>query len=163
MREIILGLIALSSVTAFAGIKGLPSEDPIVKNLRTKFEKAKSPNAENVLNKTFTCKGRIATKGNFDSDMDQEKSFRTHDGMYVQVSTGTKSDAMLMVDNGKEIIGVTKFGSYVGYEALRVAENGDLLSEWSVTKDKPEEQLAPIAEAGEGTAVISYGVCVIKH
>jgi len=71
---------------------------------------------------------------------------------------------MLMVDNGKEIIGVTKFGSYVGYDAIRVSDNGDLLTEWSVRvrKDKPEEQLAPIADAGEGTVVISYGVCVVK-
>ncbi len=163
MKNIILGLITLTSVSAFASMKGLPSEDPIIKNLRTRFEKAKSPKAEDLLNKSFSCNGRKATKGDFSSDLSIEKSFQSHDGMYIQISSGTKSDALLMVDNGKEIIGVTKFGAYVGYEALRITENGDLLTEWSVTKDKPEEQLEPIAESGEGTAVISYGVCVVKH
>mgnify|MGYP003574927886 CR=1 FL=1 len=162
VKKIILGLATLSTVSAFAGITGLPSEDPIVKNLRTRFEQAKSPTSEDLLNKTFVCKVRRATKGDFSSD-NSNLSFLAHDGMYIQASQSKKTNNMLMVDNGKEVIGVTAFDNYVGYEAIRVTENGDLISEWSVTKDRPSEQLAPLADAGEGTAVISYTVCVEKR
>lgn len=69
---------------------------------------------------------------------------------------------LFMIDNGKEVIGVENVGDSVSYEAIRVSENGDLLLEMSITKTKPEQVLLPIADAGEGTAVYGYRVCVPK-
>lgn len=40
MKKLLFGLLALTTITSFAGMKGLPSEDPIVKSLRSRFVKS---------------------------------------------------------------------------------------------------------------------------
>lgn len=139
-----------------AGVHGLPDEDPVVKNLRTRFTQAHSPTADDLLNKEFDCKIFLSIKSNF-SRYTETISFKRFDGLYISDSD------MALVDNGDELIGVGKFEHLIYYKAYRISKNNEILIEGS-SPTKYSVHLIPIADTGNSKAdVYMYGVCIQKN
>lgn len=157
MKKIFTALLVLSAFSAFAGTKGLPSEDPVVKSLRTRFLKSVSPTAADLLKKNFHCRGSSAIKGDFQSTLEFKTSFESHDGMFLQDFSSSKRP-VLMADNGKEVLGVISDKPLV-FEAIRATAKGDLIIEWSKLS-KSVLDVEAIADIGESTMIFAYFVCV---
>lgn len=161
MKTLLLSLTLLLSFSSFAGVEGLPDEDPIVKNLRDRFEKARTPKAKDILGKTFSCKSMSAMKGYFKKyDIKSKLSFEAFDGFYIVSYPGIKMDQHYLVDTGSELLGNTDEPQYDSY---RIDENGYLLNEWTGSYYPDMTILPPITRGiPEDQMVVSYGICVAQ-
>jgi hypothetical protein len=56
MKKLLVAMLALTSFSVCASVLGTPDEDPIVANLRTRFERGTEPNPDYLLRNTFKCK-----------------------------------------------------------------------------------------------------------
>ena len=75
MKKLLFGLLVLVDLKAFAGIKGLPSQDPVVSMLRKKFELSVQPSIKELhFGKSWNCKEFYAFKDSF-KVLEGERSF----------------------------------------------------------------------------------------
>ena len=65
MKALFCSLVFLCSMGAYAG---LPSEDSYIKDLRSRFQNAQKPLEDDLYELVFSCEGRNAMKGDFNSD-----------------------------------------------------------------------------------------------
>lgn len=65
MKKLLVAMLALTSFSVCASVLGTPDEDPIVANLRTRFEMGTEPNPDYLLRNTFKCKEMMARRGDF--------------------------------------------------------------------------------------------------
>jgi len=159
MKMLLIALLSMGSISAFAGTLGTPDEDPIVANLRSRFEKGIEPEAEYLLQHAFKCKEMIARRGDFSkTDYSSDLRFEEFDGFLTAVQTNTKMDKILYTFNGKELIGSNKTHAGVVYDAYRIDSKGFLISEYSLVNERGPAELAPISFS-KGK-VQSYTLCV---
>lgn len=161
MKKLLIGMLALASVSASAGIMGTPDEDPVVANLRSRFEKGVEPKAEYLLQHTFKCKEMTARRGQFRKiDYDEELRFEEFDGFLTEVQHSSTMDKIPYTFNGKELIAAKKESLGVVYNAFRVDSKGFLISEYSLANERTSAELAPISFS-KGK-VQSYTLCIPK-
>ncbi len=158
MKKTLLALLALSSLTSFAGVSGLPSEDPVVKSLRERFETARAPQEAELLGKSFSCREMNAKKGVFTKIRFSENlTFTQFDGFLVSHQGDSRMNGRYMVNNGSELIGSTSTPQYMSY---RIDEAGFLIGEWTGVKSD-KAILEPITRGlPESQRVVSYKICV---
>lgn len=155
MKFLILSSILFSSLSVHAHIPGTPDEDPIVANLRQRFEQGVEPSSELLLTTEFKCMEMVARRKNFSKiDYVSLLKFENFDGFIIAKQNNTSMNSILYTFNGRELIGVSATGK--NYDAYRVDQKGYLISEYTGT-DKSAE-LKPIS-AGLGL-VHSYTLCV---
>jgi hypothetical protein len=163
MKKLLIGLLTLTSLSSFAGFLGTPDEDPVVANLRLRFEKGIEPKAEYLLQHVFKCKEMIARRGQFDKkSYRSDLRFEEFDGFLTAVQENTRMDNILYTFNGTELIGSDKSssGEVVVYDAYRVDSKGFLISEFSAVSRSTSAELSPISFS-KGK-VQSYTLCVPK-
>jgi hypothetical protein len=161
MKKLLIGLLTLTSLSSFAGVLGIPDEDPIVANLRTRFREGVEPKAGYLLKHAFKCKEMAATRGDFSKkDYPYELRFEEFDGFLIAVQASTNMDKILYIFNGKELIGSNKFSDVVVYDAYRVDSKGFLISEYSSVNERSNAELAPISFS-KGK-VQTYTLCIPK-
>jgi hypothetical protein len=163
MKMLLIALLSIGSISAFAGILGAPDEDPVVANLRSRFEQGIEPKAEYLLKHSFKCKEMIARRGNFSKeDYSTELRFEKFDGFLIAVQTNTKMHKTLYTFNGQELIASTKKANVeaIYYHAYRIDLKGYLISEFTKTNASVSSELAPISFS-KGK-VQSYSLCVPK-
>lgn len=161
MKRLLVGLLSFASISAFAGTLGTPDEDPIIANLRSRFEKGVEPKAEYLLQHTFKCKEMVARRGDFSKyDIPTELRFEEFDGFLAAIQAGTGMHNILYTFNGKELIGSIKLSMGLNYDAYRVDSKGFLISEFSLATNNISSELYPISSS-KGK-VQSYTICVPK-
>lgn len=160
MKKIVISILALSSFSILAADLGLPSEDPIVKNLRDRFEQAKAPSEDEILGKSFRCKEISAKKGDFSkSTFPDDLTFSQFDGFFVVHQNNSKMNGHMLVNNGKELIGSTRTPQYMSF---RIDDKQNLIAEWTSLKNE-RVLLDPITRGlSEDQKVVSYKICVSK-
>ena len=159
MKKLLIGLLTLTSISAFAGTYGLPDQDPIVKILREKYSTAKQPTiAQLQIGKSWDCKGFNSFKDNFSNFGSQNMlKFAQYDGLILNESSGAHADYMAFT--GSELAGLrtTDRGSFY----IRAATDGDLIientSKTGVTKSNG------VASISNGSLyVYSYLICPVS-
>ena len=158
MKKKLIALLALSSLTSFAGVSGLPSEDPVVKSLRDRFETARAPQEAELLGKSFSCREMNAKKGIFTKiNYSENLTFTQFDGFLISHQGDSKMNGRYMVNNGSELIGSTSTPQYMSY---RIDENGFLIGEWTGVQNE-KTTLGPVTRnLPENQKVVSYKICV---
>lgn len=158
MKKTLIALLALSSLTSFAGVSGLPSEDPVVKSLRERFETARAPQESELLGKSFSCREMSAKIGVFTKiSYSENLTFSQFDGFLVSHQGDSKMNGRYMVNNGSELIGSTSTPQYMSY---RMDDNGFLIGEWTGGQSEktilhPVTRNLPVNQK-----VVSYKICV---
>lgn len=158
MKKILSGLLLVVSFASSAAILGLPSEDPIIKNLRERFEAGRAPEAAELLDKTFHCVEMIAREGVFDkTDYSSKLIFTKFDGFLVSHQGTAKMNGKYLVNNGSELIGSTNSPQYMSY---RIDTNGYLIGEWTGIKNDITILEPFVTGLPENQKVVSYKICV---
>ncbi|MFY7993658.1 MAG: hypothetical protein ACOVP4_10225 [Bacteriovoracaceae bacterium] len=158
MKKLLIGLMALSSLSVFAGALGTPDQDPVIKNVRERFAKAKVPNLEALVLNDHSCRSLSAVRDNFWTSEHESTRYRfkSFDGLIIA------SDVLshiTMVSNGKELIGsLDPKYNMPGYLAIRETESGDLIIETS-QYDANSTLAKSISNDGAAKAYV-YDVCV---
>lgn len=158
MKKLLIALLALNSLTVFSGTLGTPDQDPVIKNVRERFAKAKVPNLEALVLHDYSCRSLSAVRDNFWQSEDDSKRYRfkSFDGLII--ASNVLSDTT-MVSNGKELIGNLDQKYYEpGYLAIRETESGDLITETSQF-DTNTTLAKSISNDGAAKA-FTYEVCV---
>jgi hypothetical protein len=158
MKKSLIALLTLTTLSAFADVSGLPSEDPVVKSLRERFETARAPLDSELLGKSFKCKEMKATKGDFAKySFSENLIFSQFDGLLVSHQQDSKMNGQHLVNSGAELIGSTGRPQFMSY---RMDENGFLIGEWTGAKSD-KAILEPITRGlPESQRVVSYKICV---
>lgn len=158
MKKFLIALLALNSLTVFSGTLGTPDQDPVIKNVRERFAKAKVPNLEALVLHDYSCRSLSAVRDNFwqSENASIRYRFKSFDGLIIA------SDVLsvtTMVSNGKELIGNLDQKYYEpGYVAIRETESGDLIIETSQI-DANTTLAKSISNDGAAKAYL-YDVCV---
>ncbi len=154
--KVLIGLLALGSLTASAGVTGLPSQDPVVKMLREKFKVSTQPTIEELkLGKSWHCKEFAAYKDSF-RVIESKNTFKlaTFDGLIT--STGTARSNNMAFD-GNALAGVRT--SDRGLFFIRVSSDGDLVVENTAVKGILNTSNGVSAISDSSLNVFSYLVC----
>ena len=159
MITLCLTLTSITSISAFAETLGTPDEDPVIANLRTRFEKGTEPKADYLKQNTFKCIESVARRGDFNQyPFSKPLRFEKFDGFMLVIQSDL--DKSLYTFNGQELIGtiIVNSKSPIAYGAYRVDNNGFLISELTYVGAGPDSELTPIS-AGKGK-VQTYTLCV---
>ncbi len=126
MKKLLVGTLVLTSLSAFATLKGLPSQDPVIRMLRNKFETSKEPTVNQlILGKFWDCKEFNAFKDSFKSStISDALKFSQYDGLIVNAGTGRITN---MIFDGTALTGLRSTDH--GMVFIRASENGDLIIE----------------------------------
>lgn len=162
MKKLLISLLALGSISSFAGTLGLPEQDPVVANLRDRFHNGTAPQENDLLDKSFKCKEMSAQKDIFRKiDLTNEIDFSSFDGFLVLNAKETAANGTHLVNNGTEMIGATYAGNYLSF---RMDENGFLIGEWLITP--VSENTTTLEPQSHGISknfkVSTYLICVQK-
>ncbi|MDH4467596.1 MAG: hypothetical protein QE271_06015 [Bacteriovoracaceae bacterium] len=169
MKKLLLvTLLSFSSLSllSFAESSGTPDEDPVVKSLRDRFEKAKAPEESDLFNKIFKCKEISAMNEDFTQYDMMDLKFSKFDGFFVFDQKSNPMHGQYMVNNGTELIGAASTSNRGSktpqYFSLRVDANGYLIGEYTGTQNS-KCTLTPVVKAlPSSQRVISYYICVQK-
>lgn len=161
MKKLLIGILALGSISAFAGFLGTPDQDPIVANLRSRFEKGVEPKADYLLQHAFKCQDMAAIRDRFDKIVyPSALRFEELNDFLTAFHEGAVKKNVLYSFNGNELIGAFKTSSGVIYDAFRVDSDGFLISEFSLDNKRTDAELTPISFS-KGK-VQSYTLCTPK-
>lgn len=160
MKTLLIALLTMGTVSSFAG---LPSEDPIVEEMRNQFIEGTLPSKED-LQKSYECKTRSATRGvthvsNFTI------SFSENHKVYVMKSTNSNLKNKVLRTIGNELIGDYSNDTFHSNIAFRITPDRALSLEWGTFEYKGV--MAPYFQSGnyiEGIAdptskAAHYGIC----
>jgi hypothetical protein len=156
--------IAFSSTLASAASYGTPDQDPVVKDLRQRFEAGKQPSSHTLLHHAYDCKEMTAIRNNFDKNgFKSELTFTQFDGYLIEHLRG-QTNGQYFVGNGQEWVATAGLeNARLGTAAYRMDSKGYLIGEWSILDSgSTTAELSPIASAPIGSKVISYQLCVEK-
>jgi len=158
MKKTLFALLSFYTLSVLADVTGLPSEDPVVKSLRERFETARAPQEAELLGRSFTCKEMAAKKGIFTKISYRENlTFSQFDGFLVSHQGDSKMNGRYMVNNGSELIGSTSAPQYMSY---RMDDNGFLIGEWTGGRSV-DTTLEPVTRnLPANQRVVSYKICV---
>ena len=133
MKNVLIGLLALTSVSAFAGILGTPDQDPVVRSIQKSFANAKSPTEADLrLGHKWVCKMFVSTKDSYSViDADAEYIFQTFDGL---ITNSGSSKAKYFVYESTGIVGTDLYDKDGSVIEVRVNSKGDLISEYSMPR-----------------------------
>ena len=166
MKKSLLVSVFTMLFISTAAISGLPSEDPVVKNVRNRFDSGRVPEESDLLAKEFICTAMSARKGNFDKTKWENNLFFTKFDGYFVSHRGVNElfmEGMYFIKNHSDLIGVS--GNY-DYLSLRIDPQGYLIGEksWVVNEAyKDIIVLDPIASSVPlGLKVSFYLLCVQK-
>lgn len=156
MKALCWSLVFLCSMGAYAG---LPAEDNYIKDLRSRFQNAQKPLEDDLYEVVFSCEGRNAMKGDFNSDfiIDDLRFFRTVGYLPFTDARNFRLDDHALVSLNSSYVGYIRTKETEEYIAFRVGSRGELLIESSVRSD--EMGLRPIVRYPQNYTVKSYGVC----
>lgn len=156
MKALFWSLVFLCSMGAYAG---LPAEDSYIKDLRSRFQNAQKPLEDDLYEIVFSCEGRNAMKGDFNSDfiIDDLRFFRTVGYLPFTDARNFRLDDHALVSLNSSYVGYIRTKETEEYIAFRVGSRGELLIESSVRSD--EIGLRPIVGYPQNYTVKSYGVC----
>ncbi len=165
MKKLLIGVVlTLGSVSAFAGVSGLPDEDPVVKSIRENFSTSHAPTIEDLnIGKTWGCKTFFAMKGKFGVlETKEEYKFLTYDGIIQNTARSRTSDYYIFDKN--ELRGVIDVKAGTLYDNIRVNSKGDLITEITVKKsdldgfkDPSTELVTSISDPSH--FAMNYSVC----
>jgi hypothetical protein len=161
------------SPLAYASSPGSPIEDPILRDLRSRFENGINPSREDLVEKEFQCLRRTAD-GRHHTGVFPEKGFYATSIYVIRLQTGTIFDNRKYVNNGREWLNTVKSNSShslssIFFESIRKDAGGNLLIEAGVTEDWNEPgdpypaTLDALSAAPEHSKVIEYSICAPKN
>jgi hypothetical protein len=158
MKKIVIGVLAFTSLTSFATAVGLPSEDPIVKNLRDRFIQGRAPEESELLGKYFRCTEMVAQMKDFRKIEHSELLwFSKFDGFLVAYQEESKMNGKYFVNNGSELIGSTSSPQYMSY---RMDADDNLIGEWTDMRFDAVS-LDPVATGVPSNQIVaSYKICI---
>lgn len=164
MRNTIIGMLTLASVSSYAGIRGTPDQDQVVKAIQQRFVAAKVPTPKQLqFGRAWKCRIFEATKGGFEvADLNSYIFSATTGG--IQNAGRSVADFFKYTSTG--IVGDDDYDRDGSVIEVRVSDNGDLLGEYSIPKSSLYKysrytQSIIIAPAIHNPTfrVISYEVC----
>ena len=157
MKFVMIGLLTLASISAFAGI---PTEDPIVKGLRDRFEFGIEPISYFLTKNTFQCVEYAAMEKDFDRGEFWTLGF-TYDDSVDSFRTTDFEATSLTLGNG-ELAGAGYVGHTmcVYYDSYREDSEGTLIRETSEDCGNSGAVLDPISSFASGKATVrAYSIC----
>ncbi len=169
MKNSIIGLLISLSLAPSARAFGTPDQDPIVRDLREKFQKSSTFTAAQVIEKKYRCVDFNAGKDDFSQkEQSYDLTFREFNG-YLQASLPSSAiNGRFYSSNGSEIITTGPRNDSHGQlfnSAFRITSASYLIQEFSITIHDQWEiskfTSKPIAYFQySNTYVKSYSLCV---
>ena len=157
MKIVLIGLFTLASFSAFAGV---PSEDPIVKGLRDRFEFGIEPISYYLTSNTFQCVEYAAMVQDYRRVELGALGF-VYDDSVGTFRTTTPDATSLTLANG-ELSGAGYVGRTmcVYYESYREDSEGTLIRESSEDCGNSGAILTPLSSFAAGKATVrAYSIC----
>jgi hypothetical protein len=161
LKPILALTLALGSTLAHASVLGTPDEDPVIKDLRARFEQGTAPTQEELVGKTFLCKQRDADRNDFSMD-ESEHSFIAFDGYVTLTAPKSLSNGQIFVNNSREWITTMSVGNAIAFFAYRKDSKGYLIREYGFTNPTNPMEISPLSAAPAGAKVGSYSICIPK-
>jgi hypothetical protein len=162
LKPILALTLALGSTLAHASVLGSPDQDPVIKDLRARFEKGTAPTQKEIVGKTFACRYRNSYRDSFET-VNHEISFSGFDGYIILSAENARMNGELFVNNSREWIATKAIDDgYTALAAYRKDAKGYLILEWGHTKTTPRAELTPLSAAPGGARVVEYGICIPK-
>jgi hypothetical protein len=164
LKPILALTLALGSTLAHASVLGTPDQDPVIKDLRARFEQGTAPTQEELVRKTYRCKFRNSYRDSFEVEDDiADRSFSAFDG-YIILSAKSRTNGQIFTNNSREWITALDIGDgQTGFLAYRKDSKGYLIGEWGYTNTNSRAELTPLSAAPSGARVIQYAICVPKR
>jgi hypothetical protein len=163
LKPILALTLALGSTLAHASVLGTPDQDPVIKDLRARFEKGTAPTQEELVGKIYHCKYRDSYRDSFKMEDIGNHSFSAFDGYIILSAKMSKLDGQTFVNNSREWIAtLTTLAGNIGFEAYRKDSKGYLIGEWGHTNTNSRAELTPLSAAPSGARVVQYGICIPK-
>jgi hypothetical protein len=157
--------IALGSTLPHASVAGTPDQDPIIKDIRDRFEKGSAPTREELLSKAFECEYHWALRGYFSDDFNTLRfvSLPVSDYLFEQMLVDN-GHYLPYVHNGQEWITTARSDTdqELHFFSIRKDNSANLILEYGQTNFGAEAELIPLSTAPNGTRVVGYGICFSK-
>ena len=159
MKKLLVGLLALGSISASASIMGLPDQDPVVKNLRAQFRKATLPKGSQLQQgKTWFCSYYFAYKDDFKKHSNVSfYKFGVSESYLMNVASEWMGEYVIS-DNGRSYVGLNRNGSG-DREFLRVTAGGDIIAEYVEIETKDNQLTTVPAAADSNYRTTGYTIC----
>lgn len=159
MKKLLVGLLALGSISASASLLGLPDQDLILKNLRDQFSKATTPTSSQLQQgKTWFCNYYFANKDNFTkhSNVSYYK-FGVSETYLMNAASELMGEYVISEDNSS-YVGLNRNGSGER-EFLRVTSGGDIIAEYAALEKNDIQLITVPAVADSHLRAVGYTVC----
>lgn len=159
MKKLLIGLLALGSISTSASVLGLPDQDPIVKNLRAQFRKATLPTVLQLQQgKTWFCSYYFADKDNFIKLSNKAfYKFGASESYLMNVASELMGEYVIS-DDGLSYVGLNRNGAG-DREFLRVTSGGDIIAEYVDLEIKENQLITVPAAADPHYRTVGYTIC----
>jgi hypothetical protein len=158
MKALVIGLLALTSVSCFAGTS---KQDPSIKALRAEFSKAATASIGDLtLNKPYACEEFMATPDDFRHTSNTQFVLKKFDGM-VKVLNGKSKHTvnfryLVQASNGS-LIGTNSDGNVL---SVKMLQNKNLIMENSTADTR---SLDDQSITNSRMSAVSYFVCEVVN
>lgn len=146
--------------------RGTPDQDPVVRDLRARFETGTQPDAAALAGTTYECSAMMVLRDDFEklsAPSLPPLRFSQFDGYLVAAMENATFDGQFFVGNGKEYVSSMHIEDTdaTGTMAFRVDAKGFLVGEWSlVNLDVSTLETPALAESPRGSLVGQYALCM---